>query len=171
MAERRTKPAPRTAHKWLGRVAARAGVDTTPAMPSSKALAWMLVQPAAALPGHAAAAVARALQDAEAARIADLGRRFTALVRRCGVQSDERHPDPCGALDAWIADARTCGTAVIETFATGLEHDGAAVRAALTTPWSNAQAEGQINRLKLIKCQSYGRAGFELLRRRVLHAP
>ena len=60
---------------------------------------------------------------------------------------------------------------MIETFATGLEHDGAAVRAALTTPWSNAQAEGQINYPKLFKRQSYGRAGFELLRRRVLHTP
>ena len=60
---------------------------------------------------------------------------------------------------------------MIETFATGLEHDGTAVRAALTTPWSNGQAGGQITRLKLIKRQSYGRAGFELLRRRVLCAP
>ena len=172
VAQRRSAPAPRTARKWLGRFdAARAGASATPALPSSKALAWMLVQPMATLPGHAATAVARVEQDAEAARVADLGRRFTALVRRCGVQSDERHPDPCGALDAWIADARTCGTAVIETFATGIEHDGAAVRAALTTPWSNGQAEGQINRLKLIKRQSYGRAGFALLRRRVLHAP
>ena len=60
---------------------------------------------------------------------------------------------------------------MIETFATGLEHDGTAGRAALTTPWRNAQAEGQINRLKLIKRKPYGRAGFALLRRRVLHAP
>jgi transposase len=35
----------------------------------------------------------------------------------------------------------------VETFAAGLEQDGAAVRAALTTPWSNGQAEGQITRL------------------------
>ena len=55
----------------------------------------------------------------------------------------------------------------VETFAT----DGKAVRAALATPWSNAQAEGEITRLNLIKRQFYGRAGFELLRRRVLHAP
>ena len=164
-------PAPRTAHKWLGRAAAGAGVDGAPTLPSSKALAWMLVQPVAALPGHAAAAVARVEQDAEAARVADLARRFTALVRRCGVSADEQHPDPRGVLDAWIAEARACGTAVIETFAAGLEHDGAAVRAALSTPWSNAQDEGRTTRLKLIKRQSYGRAGFELLRRRVLHAP
>jgi transposase len=42
------------------------------------------------------------------------------------------------------------------------------VRAALTEPWSSGQAEGQINRLKLLKRHSYGRAGFDLLRQRVL---
>ena len=64
--------------------------------------------------------------------------------------------------------ARACGVAAIETFAAGLEQDGAAVRAALTESWSSGQAEGQVNRLKLLKRQSYGRAGFDLLRRRVL---
>ena len=146
-------------------------MDAAPALPSSKALSWMLVQPTAALPGHAAAAVARVEQDAEAARVASLARRFTALVRRCGVRSDEQHPDPCDALEAWITEARACGIAVMETFAAGLEHDGAAVRAALTAPKRAAQTEGQITRFKLIKRQCYGRAGFELLRRRVLHAP
>ena len=49
--------------------------------------------------------------------------------------------------------------------------DYAAVRAALTEPWSNGQAQGQIKRLKTIKRQMYGRAGFELLRKRVLYDP
>ncbi len=44
------------------------------------------------------------------------------------------------------------------------------MRAALTLPWSNGQAEGQINRLKLLKRQNYGRASFNLLRQRVLVA-
>ena len=97
-----------------------------------------------------------------------------------------RRPDPLGdlfeteivpmlkaarvALDTWLADARTSGVRALETFAAGLEQDGAAIRAALTTPWSNGQAEGQITRLKLIKRQMYGRASFDLLRRRVLLA-
>jgi transposase len=58
----------------------------------------------------------------------------------------------------------------VRTFAAGLELDGVAVRAALTLPWSSGQAEGQITRLKLLKRQSYGRAGLDLLRRRVLIA-
>ena len=54
--------------------------------------------------------------------------------------------------------------------AAGLEQDSAAVRSALTTPWSSGQAEGQITRLKLLKRQMYGRAGFDLLRHRTLLA-
>lgn len=56
-----------------------------------------------------------------------------------------------------------------DTFTTGLRQDYAAVRAALTEPWSNGQADGQINRLKMIKRQMYGRASFNLLRKRVLY--
>jgi transposase len=44
------------------------------------------------------------------------------------------------------------------------------VRAALELPWSNGQVEGQINRLKLLKRQMYGRAGLDLLERRALPA-
>lgn len=44
------------------------------------------------------------------------------------------------------------------------------MRAALEEPWSSGQAEGQINRLKMLKRQMYGRAGFDLLRKRVLCA-
>ena len=51
-----------------------------------------------------------------------------------------------------------------------LRHDYAAVHAALVEPWSSGQAEGQINRLKMLKRQMYGRAGFVLLRKWVLYA-
>src|SRR2546422_3795933 len=54
----------------------------------------------------------------------------------------------------------------------GLEKDFSAVLAAVETPWSNGQVEGQINRLKTLKRQIFGRAGFPLLRARVLpYAP
>ena len=55
-------------------------------------------------------------------------------------------------------------------FARGLRRDQAAVAAALQLPWSNGMVEGQIHRLKLIKRQMYGRAGFDLLKLRVLHS-
>jgi hypothetical protein len=55
-------------------------------------------------------------------------------------------------------------------FAEGLRADHDAVRAALCEEWSNGQVEGQINRLKLLKRQMYDRAGFTLLKERVLYA-
>ena len=51
-----------------------------------------------------------------------------------------------------------------------MAQDIKAVRAALSLPWSNGASEGQINRLKTIKRPIYGRAKFDLLRNRVLHA-
>ena len=59
---------------------------------------------------------------------------------------------------------------VVESFAANLDQDGCAVRAALSLPWSSSQAEGQINRLKLLKRSMYGRAKLDLLRRRFLLA-
>jgi len=56
----------------------------------------------------------------------------------------------------------------LEQFGAGLRRDWDAVVAAFTLPWSNGPVEGQINRLKLIKRQMYGRAGLGLLRARVL---
>jgi transposase len=134
-----------------------------------------LVQPVAVLGAAEAAAVVRVEQDKEARTVVGLARRFTALVRTCGVQSRQGGGSqipaaPIPELDTWLTEARACGVSAIETFAAGLETDGAAVRAALIHPWSSGQAEGQVNRLKLLKRQSYGRAGFDLLRRRVLLA-
>jgi transposase len=57
-----------------------------------------------------------------------------------------------------------------ESFARGLSKDYEAVKNALRYEWSNGQLEGQVNRLKLIKRQMYGRAKFDLLKARVLHS-
>lgn len=72
-------------------------------------------------------------------------------------------------LDAWIAGAKECGIAQLKQFASGLQRDYQAVYAALSMEWSNGQVEGQINRLKLIKRQGYGRAKLDLLKKRVLY--
>jgi transposase len=61
------------------------------------------------------------------------------------------------------------GTALKE-FVAGLRRDLSAVQAALDLPWTTSPAEGQISRLKMLKRTMYGRAGFNLLRARVLHA-
>jgi transposase len=72
------------------------------------------------------------------------------------------------ALESWLEGATKSGVPELRTFATGIKRDQADILAALTYEWSQGQVEGQINRLKLIKRQAYGRAGFELLRYRVL---
>jgi len=72
------------------------------------------------------------------------------------------------ALQTWLDDARRTDLPDIGRFCDGLLRDAAAVTAAVTLPWSNGQVEGQVHRLKLVKRQMYGRAKFNLLRRRVL---
>ena len=173
LADRRTAPAKSTPARWRpGRAGATPpGGDGGPAaLPSPRELAWLLVRPAARLSAADAATVARVMQDGEAAIVAASARRFTELVHACCVGSRDRPEAPPEALEAWLRDARACGVPAVETFAAGLEQDGAAVRAALTTPWSNGQTEGGITRLKLLKRQMYGRAGLDLLRRRMLLA-
>lgn len=73
-------------------------------------------------------------------------------------------------LDSWMRSVRACPIRELNSFVAGLERDKAAVVAGLTLPYSNGQTEGQITKLKLIKRMMYGRAGFPLLRQRVLHA-
>ena len=57
----------------------------------------------------------------------------------------------------------------LESFAQGVERDKASVQAGLTLAINNGQVEGQVTRIKLIKRMMYGKAGFALLRQRVLH--
>ncbi len=70
-------------------------------------------------------------------------------------------------LKDWLTKADASECVEIRNFAKTLHQDEAAVQAGMTEPWSNGPVEGQVNRLKTIKRQMYGRAGFELLRARV----
>jgi len=71
-------------------------------------------------------------------------------------------------LTTWIDDVLGSGIYAMQRFGKSLRQDLDAVRNAMTEPWSNGQAEGQINRLKTPKRAMYGRAGVELLRARML---
>jgi transposase len=73
-------------------------------------------------------------------------------------------------FDDWLSRTEASGIPELRDFGAGLRRDYAAVVAALSLPYSNGQVEGQVNRLKLIKRSMYGRANFDLLRRRVLAA-
>jgi transposase len=73
-------------------------------------------------------------------------------------------------LDGWLKDAEESRSTAMQSFAAGLRKDLDAVRAGLTEKWSNGPVEGFVHKLKLLKRQGYGRAGFELLRARMLAA-
>jgi transposase len=62
------------------------------------------------------------------------------------------------------------GKTTLGSFVANLRNDIGAVQAALELPWTTSPAEGQINRFKMLKRTMYGRAGFGLLRARVLYA-
>lgn len=102
------------------------------------------------------------LQDLDevVARAYQLTQCFTEMVR-------ERTGEH---LEAWIEQTKASDIGRLRRFASGLEKDLAAVQAGLTEIWSNGQTEGQVHRLKLLKRQMYGRAGFDVLRPRVLRA-
>lgn len=70
-------------------------------------------------------------------------------------------------LTSWIERART---SLVASFGNGVLKDEAAVRAAITLPWSNGQTEGQITRLKLVRRQMYGRGNIDLLQARLIGA-
>jgi transposase len=71
------------------------------------------------------------------------------------------------AFETWLTAMQTTA---LRSFVVGILGDIGAVRAALSQPWSNGPVEGQVNRLKMLKRTMYGRAKFDLLRSRVLHA-
>lgn len=71
-------------------------------------------------------------------------------------------------LKEWIEATTSSRFPLMVQFARTLKRDLRAVEMAITAPWSNGPLEGHINRLKMIKRQMYGRAGFELLKARVL---
>ena len=75
------------------------------------------------------------------------------------------------ALLPWLDDVAQSSISALMEFAKGIKQDLAAVANALSLAWSNGQVEGQVNRLKFIKRQMYGRANFDLLRKRVLAYP
>jgi transposase len=71
-------------------------------------------------------------------------------------------------LDAWIAAVEADDLPELHSYTTGLNRDHTAVLAGLTLPHSSGAVEGQVNRIKMIKRQMFGRANLDLLRKRVL---
>ncbi|MEU8964653.1 transposase [Streptomyces sp. NPDC048491] len=71
-------------------------------------------------------------------------------------------------LPAWLDAVRNDNLPGLHSLAAGIDRDRDAVIAGLTLPWNSGVAEGHVNRIKMLKRQMFGRAGFPLLRKRVL---
>ena len=93
--------------------------------------------------------------DTELQSAVNAARKFVVLIRTKG---DEQLP-------VWIEHSKST---LLSSFAKSIERDRACVAAAMREPWSQGCVEGNVNRLKVIKRQMYGRGKFDLLRRRVL---
>ncbi len=91
----------------------------------------------------------------------DLADEFAELIRKRSQ----------GTLSDWLVRGEACLNPELRRFAEGIRRDEAAVLAAVTQTWSNGPVEGHVNRLKTVKRQMYGRAGFILLKARVVRAP
>lgn len=127
-------------------------------IPSAKRLAWVLVKDPEELDETENGLLAQLLQHPVIAKCYTLAQQFTKMVR---FQLPKK-------LSPWLKAAHASGISEFASFAGGINADLSAIRAALILEWSNGQLEGQVNRLKLIKRQMYGRANFDLLRIRVL---
>jgi transposase len=144
-----------------GIVAARAGDFSMQRPPVHRLVSWMLRHDRQLADDEAALVNILCEQCPDLRTAAELSREFETLLRNR--QSVE--------FDQWLEKASAEHIPKpLRRFAAGLRNDLTAVRAAVTLPWSNGQVKGQVNRLKLIKRQMYGRANFDLLRQRVLFA-
>ncbi len=148
-AEGQRKAKPRTDGK---------STDVTGQLPSNCQLARLLMTEGDVLPKAERNLIATLLaQVPPVAAAITVAKQLNALLRRKTSES------LTAILDAAVATP-------LKDFAAGLRRDVAAVQAALDLPWTTSPVEGHINRLKMLKRTMYGRAGFPLLRARVLHA-
>ncbi|MGW8358055.1 ISL3 family transposase [Streptomyces wedmorensis] len=93
--------------------------------------------------------------------------RLTGHVRKFAAMMTGRHGD---RLEDWITGAEQDTLAPLASFAHHLRRDFDAVRNGLSLPHNSGAVEGNINRLKMLKRQMFGRASLDLLRKRVLLA-
>jgi transposase len=125
----------------------------------TRRVAWWLLRRPDTLSAEGQALLARMEQANPAfGELYRLTVQFTEMLRK-------RQPEQ---LRPWLDVARASDLRELKSLAEGIERDYDAVEAALRLPYSTGPVEGNINRLKLIKRSGYGRAGFDLLRLRVL---
>jgi transposase len=127
---------------------------------SPRELRWLLCKREEELTPEEKDDLTRLLQSSQELRLVhQLVQDFLQMLR-------ERRPEH---LNGWMKQARESGIKELGSFVTGIERDYDAVRAGLTFPWSQGPVEGTVNKIKTHKRLMDGRAGFPLLRQKLLH--
>jgi transposase len=164
--ERREQPAATTPPRFRAAFQTQTAASASTAMvtalsaavPDSRSLAWLLMRSPEALTPDQSAQLDRLRHVERLGLSYDLAQRFLVMLRT----------QAAAHLEDWLQAAVRTGLQEWQALASGMRQDLAAIRAALTSPWSNGQTEGQVNKLKLYKRQMYGRAKLDLLRARML---
>ncbi len=134
-----------------------------PAVPKARQITrWLLSRPASLDPGE------QAQLDAIRARcphLDALAGHVTSFAEMMTGRTGEND------LEGWLAAVEADDQPHLHSFAAGIRRDQAAVTAGLTLPYSSGAVEGNVNRIKMLKRQMYGRARFALLRKRVILHP
>jgi len=128
---------------------------------SSQQASWLFVLSKEKLTAQQQQQVEQMCQASEELSLAyELSQDFIGMLKERKLQ----------ALQDWLGRAKSSTISELKSIAKGRQQDYAAIEAACSQSWSQGQVEGQINRLKCLKRQMYGRAQFDLLHLRVLNA-
>ena len=142
---------------------ALAAPDPAPAVPKTRQITrWLLTRP-----GHLQAGEQAQLEAirARCPHIDALAGHITAFAHMMTARTGSRD------LEAWLAAVEAGDRSGLRSLAIGIRHDQQAVTNGLTLPWNSGKVEGTVNKIKMIKRQMYGRADFDLLRKRVILHP
>jgi len=166
--ERRRHPAPTTPQKYLEQspqgslmLSPVKEPPKQPTLPVARRLVWLFLLPSDKLEPEDLNLRNHLLNHPVWNQACSLAQEFQLMVRDYQTQE----------FDCWLRKCAASNIPELQNFATGMQKDIAAIKAAMSSNWSNGQTEGQVNRLKLLKRQMYGRANFDLLCFRFLHPP
>jgi transposase len=142
---------------------APAAPGPAPAVPKTRQITrWLLTRPDHLQPGEQAQIQAI---RARCPHIDALAGHVTAFAEIMTARTGSRD------LETWLAAVEADEQAGLRSFAAGIRNDQQAVINGLSLHWNSGKVEGTVNKIKMIKRQMYGRAGFDLLRKRVILHP
>ena len=142
---------------------APAAPGPAPAVPKTRQITrWLLTRPDHLQPDEQAQLQAI---RARCPHIDALAGHVTAFAEMMTARTGSRD------LEAWLAAVEADDRSGLRSLAAGIRNDQQAVTNGLTLHWNSGKVEGTVNKIKMIKRQMYGRASFDLLRKRVILHP